>query len=77
MHLQNVKCWIMTNFRLHNLYNNNMYIIDVFTPEYIGTKFPVNSYNANNETDLIQIIKNCLKKEAGIAEIQICNTENI
>jgi len=53
-----------------------MYLIDIFTPEWVGTKFPVNSFSCDNDSELLKVVKDCMKKDAGIAEIQIFNVKD-
>lgn len=47
------------------------YKLDVFTEQSVGTRFPENSYDANNTEEVCKIIHNCTRKIAGIRQVQV------
>ena len=47
------------------------YTVDVFTPEWVDTKFPPNTYDAETPEECAKIIKNCTRKAAGIRLVQV------
>jgi hypothetical protein len=48
-----------------------MITIDVFTPEWVGTRFPVNSYQAATSESALKIIADALRAKSGIAAIEV------
>ena len=48
-----------------------MYRINCYTPLYVDTKCPDNSYDAKTPGEVLKIVEDCLKPIAGISKIEI------
>lgn len=47
------------------------FTLDCFTENSVGTKFPENTYEVDTLDKLANVIYNCARKEAGIAQVQV------
>lgn len=47
------------------------YTVDVFTEQSVGSKFPENSYDAEDIEMVSKIISNCTRDISGIRQVQI------
>jgi hypothetical protein len=47
------------------------FTVDCFTEEWVGTRFPVNSYDAESVEEVARIVHNCSRKIAGIKQVQV------
>ena len=56
---------------MQNEQKSPSFVVDAFTSDSVGTRFPENTWDANSVEEVARMLHNCSRKIAGIRMIQV------